>query len=106
MTLARFERIERSLVLDQLALVLLHPVAVPVDVQRARPVLVVRLHVRTAELLSRDVHLRWAAMLCQKTVGRSVSVFWIKNKIMDIARVGVINTIAGSADWEIGTVDH
>ena len=43
--------------LDQLALVLLGPLAVPVDVETARPLLVERLHVGAAQLLALDVHL-------------------------------------------------
>ena len=43
--------------LDQLTLVLLGPLAVPVDVETARPLLVERLHVGAAQLLALDVHL-------------------------------------------------
>ena len=49
------ERKEKEL--DQLALVLLGPLAVPVDVETARPLLVERLHVGAAQLLALDVHL-------------------------------------------------
>ena len=43
--------------LDQLALVLLGPLAVPVDVETACTLLVERLHVGAAQLLALDVHL-------------------------------------------------
>ena len=54
---SRLESIEGGLVLDQLALVLLRPLAVPVDVEAACPLLVERLHVSTTQLLPLNVHL-------------------------------------------------
>ena len=45
---AGLESVEGRLVLDQLALVLLDPLPVPVDVEGARPGLVKRLHVSAA----------------------------------------------------------
>ena len=53
----RLESIEGGLVLDQLALVLLGPLSVPVDVEAACALLVERLHVSTAQLLTLNVHL-------------------------------------------------
>ena len=55
---SRLESIEGCLVLDQLALVLLRPLAVPVDVEAACALLVERLHVSTTQLLPLNVHLQ------------------------------------------------
>ena len=58
--ISRLQGIEGGLVLDQLALVLLGPLSVPVDVEAACALLVERLHVSTAQLLTLNVHLRIA----------------------------------------------